>query len=63
MGPITRSRTRPQSVPAPTRQPKETKDRKEDPRDKHPARPPPRRSPRRQYLTSDGIPTDKAPTN
>ena len=62
-GPRTRSKRRTQLIPSPTVQQKATPDKKEDPQDKHPVRPPPRRSPRRQYLTSIGEPTDKAPTN
>ena len=62
-GPRTRSKRRTQLIPSPTAQQKATPDKKEDPQDKHPVRPPPRRSPRRQYLTSSGEPIDKAPTN
>ena len=62
-GPRTRSKRRAQPIPTTTAQQKANPDKKEDPQDKHPVRPPPRRSPRRQYLNNNGEPTDKAPTN
>ena len=62
-GPITRSKNRAQPIPTATTQPKTDLNKKEKPKDMHPIRPPPRRSNRRQYLNSNGEPTDKAPSN
>ena len=62
-GPRTRSKRKTQLIPSLTTQKKATPDKKEDPQDKHPVRTPHRRSPRRQYFTSNGEPTNKAPTN
>ena len=62
-GPRTRSKKRAQPIPTATVQQKADSNKKENPKDKHPIRPPPRRSPRRQYLDNNGEPTNKAPTN